>query len=753
MLCYRCGSHVPDGSSTCPTCGQSFASGSVRQTTGTFSRRKLSTAQIDGSPFKAGDVVAGRYAIRDIIGQGPVGFVFRALDKEVDVEVALKMISPRLLQTADERRAFGRELKGARKLNHPNIARVYEEGEYQDRPFFTMQFLDGLSLRKIIDLRKEKGQYFRPDEVEPILAQIAQALDEAHKAGVVHGDIKPENVLVLPDLLKVTDFSLGMAMPRLPFVNAQKPRRADRYCAPEFAGGEEVSSAIDIYSLGVILGEMLAGVVPEGHDVPEIRRINAAVTPQLEAIYRRAVNGNPQARYTRASAFASEIALAAGGAEVGSTTMPGSRHAVAAALASGRPPTLPPKEGAEPSRRGPIRRPPPPPVAGPATAEVEVTPVGRPPPPLNAARITDEVELERPRPPPPTRDPQAAVDTRQFELPSVLDANGQATEEPTQVMASGPFVPPAPGRAPPLMPIARPLPPRRSNAAIFSLLAVGLLAGVGGGWLILQHDRAEGDRQLAELKRQEAEHKRLLEVEDAGRWERLLSGGEVRDAGPDVALTTLPADAGPAAVAVGTGGTVVPTAVHVGGGTGCPEGTVLIAAGEYLRGFKPGDQLAGWDEVALSKSHTDGYCIDIYEYPNQAGAKPTTGATFAEAKAACEGQQKRLCTEDEWERACKGPQNGRFAYGEKFDPEACNMTKTLAASGDHARCKSGYGVFDISGNAAEWTSSRYTAGASGKAVKGGGSPGDVYARCSGRRPVSERSKEAMLGFRCCRDAN
>jgi serine/threonine protein kinase len=265
LLCYRCGSHVPDGSLTCPTCGQSFASGSVRQTTGTFSRRKLSTAQIDGAPFKAGDVVAGRYAIRDIIGQGPVGFVFRALDKEVDVEVALKMISPRLLQTAEERRAFGRELKGARKLNHPNIARVYEEGEYQDRPFFTMQFLDGLSLRKIIDLRKEKGQYFRPDEVEPILAQIAQALDEAHRAGVVHGDVKPENVLVLPDLLKVTDFSLGMAMPRLPFVNAQKPRKADRYSAPEFASGEECSSAIDVYSLGVILGEMLAGVVPEDH--------------------------------------------------------------------------------------------------------------------------------------------------------------------------------------------------------------------------------------------------------------------------------------------------------------------------------------------------------------------------------------------------------------------------------------------------------------------------------------------------------
>ena len=97
MLCYRCGSHVPEGSETCPVCGQSFSSGSVRQTTGTFSRRKLSTAIIDGAPFKAGDILEDRYHIKDCIGQGPVAFVFRAHDKEMDVEVALKVVSARLL--------------------------------------------------------------------------------------------------------------------------------------------------------------------------------------------------------------------------------------------------------------------------------------------------------------------------------------------------------------------------------------------------------------------------------------------------------------------------------------------------------------------------------------------------------------------------------------------------------------------------------------------------------------------------------
>ncbi len=180
MLCYRCGSHVPDGSETCGACGQKFASGSLKQTTGTFSRKKLGGTRLEGAPFADGDVLGDRYVIKHGIGSGPLGFVFKAHDKEIDVEVALKVISPRLLQTSDERRAFAREVRQARKLSHNNIVRVYEDGEEKDHPFFTMQYLDGLTLRRIIDLRREKNQTFALAEVEPILAQIASGLDAAH---------------------------------------------------------------------------------------------------------------------------------------------------------------------------------------------------------------------------------------------------------------------------------------------------------------------------------------------------------------------------------------------------------------------------------------------------------------------------------------------------------------------------------------------------------------------------------------------
>ena len=120
-----------------------------------------------------------------------MGFVFRAVDKEIDVEVALKVVSPKLLQTPEERRDFSKHLRAARKLNHDNIAHLRGRRAPGCRPFFTSQFLEGLTLRKIIDLRKEKGQFFRVDEIEPILSpQITAALTcQARKMGLhIHGD-------------------------------------------------------------------------------------------------------------------------------------------------------------------------------------------------------------------------------------------------------------------------------------------------------------------------------------------------------------------------------------------------------------------------------------------------------------------------------------------------------------------------------------------------------------------------------------
>ncbi|MHA7633013.1 protein kinase domain-containing protein [Corallococcus sp. M7] len=289
MLCYRCGSHVPDTSETCATCGQKFDA-AARQAAGAARKRGA-----EGAPYKPGDVVADRYAIQEVVGAGPLGFVFRAQDQAIDVEVALKVIQPRLVQQPEERTQFALSMRVGKKLNHPNLVRVYEEGVDGDRPFFTMQLLEGLSLRRMMEQRAAKGQLFSLKEVEPLLAQMAAALDGAHRFGP-HSDVKPENVFVLPDMLKVSDYGLGLAVPHLPFVQAQKGHRAAAYIAPEYVNGAELDTRMDVYSLGVLMGEMVTGLLPEDGGVPEVSVRHPDLPPAFESLYRRALNVNPLAR-------------------------------------------------------------------------------------------------------------------------------------------------------------------------------------------------------------------------------------------------------------------------------------------------------------------------------------------------------------------------------------------------------------------------------------------------------------------------
>jgi serine/threonine protein kinase len=249
--------------------------------TGTFSRRKL--AQVEGAPYKVGDVVSERYEIKDVVGQGPVGVVYRALDREVDVEVALKVVSPRLLQTPDDRKTFSREIRTAKKLAHANHVKIYDEVD-EDRTYFTAQFLDGSRSGGSSTCARRRGSSSRCAR-SAIIGQIAAALEHAAEQTRPHGDMKPDNVIVLPDLLKVTDFGLATGLPRQPFIAAQRGRGADRYLAPEFLTDREIDGRADVFSLGAILGEMVAGVLPDGN-TPPLAEKNPQVPHALEQLYR-----------------------------------------------------------------------------------------------------------------------------------------------------------------------------------------------------------------------------------------------------------------------------------------------------------------------------------------------------------------------------------------------------------------------------------------------------------------------------------
>jgi formylglycine-generating enzyme required for sulfatase activity len=182
----------------------------------------------------------------------------------------------------------------------------------------------------------------------------------------------------------------------------------------------------------------------------------------------------------------------------------------------------------------------------------------------------------------------------------------------------------------------------------------------------------------------------------------------------------------------------------------------LVSGGTFKRGAASGDKDKMFDERLLESVQVPSFCIDEYEYPNQPGVAPTVNVSWEEASRACGKGQKRLCREEEWEKACKGPGNARFPYGNDFDPNRCNTDdadgkdRALALTGHFPQCRSAYQVADLSGNVAEWTSSDFAGNTPNKTQKGGAFDRPIHAvRCSARLGGVPTEQKPTVGFRCC----
>ncbi len=922
MLCYRCGSHVPDGSAKCATCGQTFAAGSRRGSGPPQPPRRNQAVDVPGA-FEVGDRLGDRYEIRSVIGQGPVGVVYGALDREVEVEVAVKLVTPKLLQTDDERAAFRREGRVARGLSHPNIVRLYEEGLDGERPYLVMQHLEGLTLRKIIDLRTAKGQRFSLREVEPILSQLTAALEYAHGQtiedvrGVAHGNLKPENVIVLPDLLKVTDFREACFVPRVPFVAAQKVRGgSERYLAPEVVAGQAITPAADLYSLGVLLGEMLSGEVYDPSRGLDLHVVATGLPRAVDSIFKRLTAPRPEDRYARAGQITDDIAAVLAGA------LPATAGRTAA------PPPMPrttPMQRTAPSlddaedvmlhtgefelvddEDGP--------------AEAPARPAGRvsfgldasPPPPseervvsrdlevldeeilddalLDESALAEEIDYDDvptqmgdALPPPPVgpgAPAQALDDDAPFEdgaedaialddadvleaeaegddeayddeatiAPRRLDAAAfeaaLAAEPDVHVPDDGPTSidgdrydvgrMPGPGAGATAAapentatdtPMFTSLAARRSGPS-WRPYALLVLAGLVGGALGLAFT-SPGKALVARLtasKPGAAQAQAATGPSPTAVMDPHQAGGT-----PDQAATHTPSAAHTPPPTHPPKKVHPPKQVHApdvappppdevthlveshprpthakrthakkthvaaadhhppphvdrpppdhgdhGGGTGdhpgtevasvtptpatggrCPKGMVYIPAGSFGIGSAINDPMRNFAEKTLHKVSTKAYCIDRYEYGGH-GHRPLTSVSWYRANTLCERQGKHLCSEAQWEKACKGPRDDRFPYGNVFRPNACNTEdaqgndRHVEPGGSFPKCRSGYGVLDMSGNVSEWTASKFQANLTDRTQKGGAANRpDWDTRCASRGNRSPNAKSPFLGFRCC----
>jgi serine/threonine-protein kinase len=218
---------------------------------------------IDGSEEDAlapGQLFAHRYEILSCLGQGGMGTVFRARDRELDEEVALKVLNPPSDPTVSLGDAIRHEIKLARAITHANVVRVHDFGEAQGRRFLTMEYVPGTTLRELLS---QRGAF----ELAPglqIAKQLCRGLSAVHRAGIIHSDLKPRNVMVMwSGVAKLMDFGVARARASQgPASYMASVGGTPQYMSPEQARGAELDERSDVYALGVLMFELFTGAVP-----------------------------------------------------------------------------------------------------------------------------------------------------------------------------------------------------------------------------------------------------------------------------------------------------------------------------------------------------------------------------------------------------------------------------------------------------------------------------------------------------------
>ncbi|MDQ3748717.1 MAG: serine/threonine protein kinase, partial [Acidobacteriota bacterium] len=261
----------------------------------------------------------GHYQILEKLGEGGMGEVYLAEDTKLGRRVALKLLPSSATANADNLRRFEQEARAASRLNHPNIAHIYEIGESEGIHYIAMEYVEGVSLDE-----KIAGKPLPISEIVQIGAQIADALDEAHSQGITHRDIKSQNVMITKrGRVKVLDFGLAKISRKVEETESEAATQVKtnpgvvmgtvNYMSPEQALGRETDARTDIWSLGIVLYEMATGRLPFAgesitetidkitHSHPEaIARFNYDIPPELEVIIKKALRKNREERYQSA---------------------------------------------------------------------------------------------------------------------------------------------------------------------------------------------------------------------------------------------------------------------------------------------------------------------------------------------------------------------------------------------------------------------------------------------------------------------
>jgi serine/threonine protein kinase len=246
-------------------------------------------------------LIGDRYELDERLGHGGMATVYRAHDRKLDREVAIKLLADNFAGDEEVRRRFSREARLAAKLDHPNVIQVFDVGEEDERPYIVMEYVEGGT---IDDRMKRRRRSLATNEALQILAQLCDGLGHAHAKKLVHRDIKPQNLLLRESdgCLKITDFGIARAAEETTrLTRPGKVIGTDRYMAPEQLADGKITPAADVYACGVVADELL----------PDAR------SPELREIVDRCLRPEPNARFSDARALGEAIAAVEGNGALG----------------------------------------------------------------------------------------------------------------------------------------------------------------------------------------------------------------------------------------------------------------------------------------------------------------------------------------------------------------------------------------------------------------------------------------------------
>ncbi len=360
-------------------------------------------------------ILNNRYQLIEEINAGGMAVLYKAQDLELGRLVAIKVLRPSLASDPAFLARFRQEARAAANLSHPNIVTVHDVGQDGSTHYIVMEYVPGQNLKQLL---RAHGP-FEVDAALAIMIEVCKGVGYAHRAGLVHCDIKPQNILVTPDnSIKVADFGIARALTASPSEETEKiVWGSPHYFSPEQAAGETLTPASDVYSIGVVLFELLTGQLPfSGSDYrelalahfreepPSILDLNPALPPELDRIIRKVLSKEPSARYRTADQL---------GRILQKYREQGLQPTSAFVVKPSTEPTSPPSISSQPTQPST----PPPAPAAPISPRARLPgtriehPGGEPTVPTLPPLKTDGTSIRppvQPAPPPPPYQPEAA---------------------------------------------------------------------------------------------------------------------------------------------------------------------------------------------------------------------------------------------------------------------------------------------------------------------------------------------------------